>query len=85
MAWLISVVTTGWCALAARLPAVAGVRHRAIRTPSLPAGFEGERLEFELLVLTPIALVVLAGCACYALARPGPDMRRRLSRSDVGQ
>jgi glutamate:GABA antiporter len=71
VAMLISVVTTGWCALTALCLLWPGFG-AADPDASLPAGFAGERLEFELLVLTPIALVVLLGCALYALARPAP-------------
>jgi amino acid transporter len=48
-----------------RLPAVARPGH-ADPDASLPAGFEGQRLQFELLVLAPLAVVV-AACTVFHL------------------
>ena len=40
-----------------------------IPMPSLPAGFEGERVQFELLVLSPVACVVLAATVFHVSRR----------------
>ena len=68
VAWLISIIATAWCALAAVCLLWPGF---GAEDPdaSLPAGFEGERVGFELLVLTPVGLVLLLGCLFYALGR----------------
>jgi amino acid transporter len=61
--WVVTALATGWSLLATVCLLWPGF---GTSTPDshLPAGFEGERLEFELLVLSPIVAVVLA-CAAY--------------------
>jgi amino acid transporter len=68
VAWLVSVVATGWSLLATGclLWPGFGTTHP---DASLPAGFEGERLEFELLVLSPLALVLLVACAFHLTSK----------------
>jgi len=68
VAWLITLLATGWSLLVTLCLLWPGVG-TANPNAALPAGFEGERLQFELLVLTPIALVVLA-CTVHQLAAP---------------
>jgi glutamate:GABA antiporter len=62
LAWLVTVLTTGWMGLAAVCLLWPGLG-TAHPDAALPAGFAGQRVQFELLVLTPIALVVLATLA----------------------
>jgi hypothetical protein len=38
---------------------------------ALPGGFEGQRLQFELLVVSPVVAVVLAATICYLSQRAG--------------
>jgi glutamate:GABA antiporter len=68
VAWLVSIVATAWSLLATACLLWPGF---ATRRPddSLPAGFAGERLQFELLVLAPVALVLLAACTFHVLGR----------------
>jgi amino acid transporter len=68
VAWLITLLATGWSLLVTLCLLWPGVG-TANPNAALPAGFEGERLQFELLVLTPIAMVVLA-CTVHQLAAP---------------
>jgi amino acid transporter len=68
VAWLITALATGWSLLATTCLLWPGVG-MADPDAALPAGFEGERLQFEMLVLTPIAFVLLA-CTAYQVATP---------------
>jgi hypothetical protein len=45
---------------------VAGIRHRRPERRDA-CGFEGQRLQFELLVLTPVAVVAVLACVFYRL------------------
>ena len=63
VAWLVTALATGWSVLAAACllwPGFGTVDPDA----ALPAGFEGQRWEFELLVLAPL-LAVLVACSGY--------------------
>ena len=64
-AWTLTALATGWSLLAVVCLLWPGF---GTNRPDdhLPAGFAGRRAEFELLVLTPIALV-LAACGLYFL------------------
>ena len=77
-AWLATALSLGWSALA-----VACLLYPGIGTSDpdghLPAGFEGERLHFELLVIAPIVCVVTAAAGYVALARRREDDRFRTS------
>jgi amino acid transporter len=67
-AWLVSITATAWSALAAACllwPGL-GTAHPDV---SLPAGFEGDRAEFELLVLSPIAVLIAVAGGMYLLGR----------------
>jgi amino acid transporter len=70
-AWLITALATGWSLLAAACLLWPGF---ATGDPdaSLPDGFEGQRLEFELLVLTPVAIVLAACTLFYAMTSTRP-------------
>jgi glutamate:GABA antiporter len=65
-AWLISIVATGWSLLVAVCLLWPGFG-TADPNASLPAGFEDQRLQFELLVLTPVAVVAVLACVFYRL------------------
>jgi amino acid transporter len=65
-AWAVSIVATAWMALSAVCLLWPGFG-TADPDAALPAGFEGARLEFELLVLAPVAAVVAIACAFYRL------------------
>jgi amino acid transporter len=62
-AWSITVLATGWSLLATVCLLWPGFG-TSDPDASLPAGFEGQRTTFELLVVTPVALVILV-CAGY--------------------
>ena len=64
-AWLITVLATGWSLLVTACLLWPGLG-TADPDASLPAGFEGQRLQFELLVLAPLAAVV-AACTVFHL------------------
>jgi hypothetical protein len=67
-AWAISCIATAWSALAALCLLWPGF---GTDDPdaSLPAGFEDARGEFEVLVLSPVVLLMLIATAFYALGR----------------
>src|SRR3954454_13720585 len=62
VAWLVSIVATAWALLASICLLWPGFG-TSDPDASLPAGFEGQRATFELLVLIPIA-AMLPICAC---------------------
>jgi amino acid transporter len=68
VAWLVSIVATGWAALATACLLWPGFA-TADPDAALPAGFHGDRLEFELLVLAPLGLVLVVACAFRLSAR----------------
>jgi glutamate:GABA antiporter len=79
-AWLVTVLATGWALLVSVCLLWPGFG-TAHPDEHLPAGFEGQRLEFEVLTLVPV-LTVVAAVAAYVFAvsrRPargtGPDRR----------
>jgi len=81
VAWLVTGLSTGWVMLAAGCVLWPGLG-TAHPDASLPAGFSGERLQFELLVLAPPILVVLAASS-YVLAthrRSAPSLPARSRR-----
>ncbi len=67
VAWLVAMLAFGWSVLAAvcLLWPGFGTAHPDVH---LPAGFEGQRWEFELMTLTPVVTVVVA-VAAYMLFR----------------
>ena len=67
-AWIISIASTAWSLLAAVSLLWPGVG-TANPDAALPAGFEGDRLTFELLVLSPLAVIVVACVGFFVLAR----------------
>jgi amino acid transporter len=69
---LISVLSTAWAVLAAACLLWPGFG-TAHPDAALPAGFEGQRKRFEILVLTPIVLLVPTCAALLGLGtRPAP-------------
>jgi hypothetical protein len=63
---LITLLATGWSLLVTACLLWPGLG-TADPDASLPAGFEGQRFQFELLVLAPLAAVV-AACSFFYLA-----------------
>ena len=68
-AWLVSAVATGWSLLAAACLLWPGFGS-SNPDAALPAGFEGQRMTFELLVLCPIAVLLPVSVGFYLLGRP---------------
>jgi amino acid transporter len=68
VAWLVTLLSAGWSLLAAACLLWPGLG-TAHPDAALPAGFEGERAAFELMVLTPIAAVVLVATAHQLVTR----------------
>jgi len=68
VAWAVSIMATGWSLLAALCLLWPGLGSGE-QDAALPAGFEGERLQFELLVLAPVVLVVALAGVFYVLGR----------------
>jgi amino acid transporter len=73
VAWLIAILATGWSLLATACLLWPGLG-TGDPEAALPAGFEGQRLRFELLVLVPLAVVV-AACALFQVAGRRPASR----------
>jgi amino acid transporter len=71
VAWLITILATGWSLLVTACLLWPGLG-TADPDAALPAGFEGQRLQFELLVLAPLAAVV-AACTVFHLASRRPS------------
>ena len=68
IAWLVSIAATAWSLLATVCLVWPGL---GLSEPdaALPAGFAGERLQFELLVLSPIVAVIALACVFHRLGR----------------
>lgn len=73
VAWLVSIVSTAWALLASICLLWPGFG-TSDPDASLPAGFEGDRATFELLVLIPVALMLPICAGLYAL---GHDPAKR--------
>ncbi len=69
-AWLISGVSTAWSLLAAVSLLWPGIG-TANPDAALPAGFEGDRVGFELLVISPLAVIVGVCLAYFAYRSRG--------------
>jgi amino acid transporter len=67
-AWLISIAATAWSALAAVCLLWPGFG-TADPDAALPQGFAGQRLQFELLVLAPVAIAAALAMAFYRRGR----------------
>jgi glutamate:GABA antiporter len=67
-AWLITILATGWSLLVTACLLWPGLG-TADPDAALPAGFEGQRLQFELLVLAPLAVVLAAGTVFHLASR----------------
>jgi amino acid transporter len=67
-AWLVSIVATAWSALAAICLLWPGFG-TGDPDAALPAGFAGERGRFELLVLSPVVILLLVACASYVYGK----------------
>ena len=76
VAWAVTALATGWSLVAAVCLLWPGFG-TADPDAALPAGFEGERLQFELLVLTPLLVVLLACVGWFAWSARGG--RRRVA------
>ena len=68
-AWIVSALTTAWAALATVALLWPGFL-TAHPDESLPAGFAGQRLQFELSQFIPLAVLVGIGLVFYALGAP---------------
>ena len=67
-AWLVAALATGWSALATLCLLWPGVG-TADPDAALPAGFEGDRWGFELIVIAPVAAVIVAAGAYVVVTR----------------
>jgi amino acid transporter len=65
-AWIVSVLTTGWAALATIVLLYPGFG-TARPDAALPAGFAGQRTQFELSQFIPLGTLVVLGLVFYAL------------------
>jgi glutamate:GABA antiporter len=68
VAWAVSIISTAWALLASICLLWPGFG-TSDPDASLPAGFEGQRATFELLVLIPVGLMLPTCAGLYALGR----------------
>ena len=67
--WIVGILTTAWAAfttIAIIYPGI-GTAHP---DDSLPSGFSGERMQYELSQIIPLVVMILIGLLFYALGRP---------------
>jgi amino acid transporter len=74
VAWAVSIVSTAWALLASICLLWPGFG-TSDPDASLPAGFEGDRATFEMLVLVPVGLMLPICAGLYALGRPSSRAR----------
>jgi amino acid transporter len=65
-AWAVTLLSTGWSVLAAINLLWPGIG-TADPDAKLPAGFEGDRVAFELIVLSPVAILLVVCVVFFAL------------------
>ena len=66
--WVVGILTTAWAAFTTIAIVYPGIG-TATPDSSLPSGFSGQRLQYELSQLIPLAAMVLIGLLFYALGR----------------
>jgi glutamate:GABA antiporter len=66
--WVVGILTTAWAAFTTIAIVYPGIG-TASPDSSLPSGFTGQRLQYELSQLIPLAVMVLIGLLFYALGR----------------
>ena len=66
--WVVGILTTAWAAFTTIAIVYPGIG-TATPDSSLPSGFSGQRLQYELSQLVPLAAMVLIGLLFYALGR----------------
>ena len=66
--WAVGILTTAWAAFTTVAVIYPGIG-TASPDSSLPPGFAGQRLQYELSQLVPLAVMVLVGLLFYALGR----------------
>ena len=76
-AWVVSILATGWSLLATVNLLWPGIG-TADPDAKLPAGFEQDRAAFELIVLSPVAILVAVCLVFFALAASRRASARRL-------
>jgi glutamate:GABA antiporter len=67
--WVAGILTTAWCALTTVAIIYPGIG-TSDPDASLPSGFAGQRLEYTLSQLIPLAVMILIGLAFYAAGAP---------------
>jgi glutamate:GABA antiporter len=67
--WVVGILTTAWAALTTIAIIYPGIG-TADPDASLPTGFTGQRMEYTLSQVIPLAVMVLIGLAFYALGAP---------------
>jgi hypothetical protein len=72
--WVVGILTTAWAAFTTLAIIYPGIG-TSDPDASLPSGFGGERLEYTLTQLIPLAAMVLIGLLFYALGRPARKAR----------
>lgn len=66
--WVVGILTTAWAAFTTIVVIYPGIG-TAHPDDSLPSGFTGQRLQYELSQIIPLVVMVLVGVAFYALGR----------------
>ena len=79
--WVVGILTTAWAALTTIAIIYPGIG-TSDPDASLPSGFAGQRLEYTLSQVIPLAVMVLIGLAFYAAGAP---TRRQVARDAAAQ
>ena len=79
--WVAGILTTAWAALTTVAIIYPGIG-TSDPDASLPSGFAGQRLQYTLSQLIPLAVMVLIGLAFYAAGAP---TRRQVARDAATQ
>jgi amino acid transporter len=66
--WVVGILTTAWAAFTTVAVVYPGIG-TASPDSSLPSGFAGQRLQYELSQIIPLAAMILIGLLCYGLGR----------------
>jgi glutamate:GABA antiporter len=66
--WIVGILTTAWAAFTTLAVLYPGIGTSSPDS-SLPSGFSGQRLQYEISQITPLVVMVLLGLLLYALGR----------------
>ena len=80
--WIVGILTTAWAAFTTIAIVYPGIG-TAHPDASLPSGFAGQRLQYELSQIIPLGVMILIGLLFYALGRPTRVEAARVEAAQV--